>query len=146
MLRKLGVGLAAASLALLGWAGTAGAVTTPATVTPTTSPTRPPICPPSLPIVGSVTATTATTITVAYTMVMLPPCGYDTPMTVTAFGSREDAVAWSNPVSSATGGPERIGTITVEGLTPNTGYWYRFSDESKRRDGFIGGPVWTAPF
>jgi cellulase/cellobiase CelA1 len=141
MLHRFGVVLAAATLTVAGWVGTdhpAGAVS-PAS-------TPPPACPPALPISGMVTATTATTLTVSYTMLLSPPCGYDPPIAVTLFASRADAEQRQNPVARGVSGPERYGQVTVGGLTPDTEYWFRFSDAEGRWDPYvIGGPGRTTP-
>ncbi|QOC92814.1 cellulose-binding domain-containing protein [Micromonospora craniellae] len=138
--------IAAATLALLGVAGVASsagaATTTPVPLT--TSPPTPPPCPPALPIGGMVDSTTATSVTIRYSLLFSPPCGYDLPITVNLFVSRDDAAQWRDPVASADSGMERHGTVVVEGLTPDTEYWFRFSDPQGRRDPYIiGGPART---
>ncbi|MCX5064419.1 cellulose-binding domain-containing protein [Micromonospora lupini] len=139
--------LAATTMALAGWAGTTGfveAAPAPApAVTPTPtlspSPTPTPTCPPALPIAASVTAVTTTSVTLSYSIFFRPPCGYDPPMTVSLFASRADAQQWQSPVAQAVTGPERNGVVTIDQLTPDTEYWYRFSDAEGRRD-----PYWVA--
>ncbi|MEV0397894.1 cellulose binding domain-containing protein [Polymorphospora rubra] len=143
MLHKFGVLLAAATVVVAGWATTAGAGA-PATV-PAPAQTSPPACPPVLPISGMVTASTATSLTVSYSIMLSPPCGYDPPITVSLFASRADAEQWRAPVAAATSGPQRYGTVTVGGLTPDTEYWFRLSDVEGRQDRYIvGGPARTA--
>lgn len=144
MLHKFGAVLVAATLTLAGWVGTGGGVEPSPAATP--SPTMSPACPPALPISGRVTEATATSLTVAYTMVLSPPCGYNPPMTVSLFTSRSDAEQWRNPVAQAVSGPERYGNVVVDGLTPDTEYWFRFSDPEGQRDPYvIGGPARTEP-
>ncbi|MCZ7435652.1 cellulose binding domain-containing protein [Micromonospora sp. WMMC241] len=143
MLRTLGAALAAA-LALTGLAAPAGAVQSPAVTAATPAPTPTVACPPALPVSGQVTGTTATSLTITYWMLLSPPCGYDPPMVVTLFASREDATGWRDPVAEAVSKAERSGTVTVEGLTPDTDYWFRFSDTQGHRDPYvIGGPART---
>ncbi|MDG4804951.1 cellulose binding domain-containing protein [Micromonospora sp. WMMD980] len=90
------------------------------------------------------TGTTATSLTVTYWMLLSPPCGYDPPMVVTLFASREDATGWRDPVAEAVSKAERSGTVTVEGLRPDTDYWFRFSDTQGHRDPYVvGGPART---
>ncbi|MFG1676432.1 cellulose binding domain-containing protein [Micromonospora sp. NPDC049282] len=145
MLRTLGAALAAA-LTLTGLATSTGAVRSPATTVATPTPTPTVACPPALPVSGRVTGATATSLTVTYSMILSPPCGYDPPMVVTLFASREDATGWRNPVAEGISGPERYGTVTVGGLTPDTEYWFRFSDTHGTRDPYIiGGPDRTLP-
>ncbi|MBQ1046407.1 MULTISPECIES: cellulose binding domain-containing protein [unclassified Micromonospora] len=148
MLRTLGATLAAA-LALTGLAASAGADRSPATTTmtltaatPTPTPTF--ACPPALPVTGQVTGATTTSVTITYWMVLSPPCGYDPPLLVSLFASREDATAWRDPVAEAVTGPERSGKVTIDGLTPGTEYWFRFGDTKGGRDPYvIGGPART---
>lgn len=148
MLRTLGAALAAA-LALTGLAASAGADRSPATTTmtltaatPTPTPTF--ACPPALPVTGQVTGATTTSVTITYWMVLSPPCGYDPPLVVSFFASREDATAWRDPVAEAVTGPERSGKVTVDGLTSGTEYWFRFGDTKGVRDPYvIGGPART---
>lgn len=143
MLRKFGVLLAATTMVLAGLAGTAGAGVP--TAVPTPAPTTPLPCPPVLPISGSLAGATATSLTIRYSIMLSPPCGYDPPITVSLFTSRADAEQWRDPVAEATSGPQRYGEVTVDGLTPDTGYWFRFSDVADRRDTYlIGGPARTA--
>ncbi|WP_405433421.1 cellulose binding domain-containing protein [Micromonospora sp. NBC_00617] len=141
--------LAVTTMALTGWAGTTGsaeAAPAPAvTPTPTLSPSPTPTCPPALPLGVSVTAVTTTSVTLSYSILFRPPCGYDPPMTVSLFASREDAQQWQAPVAQAVTGPERNGTVTIDQLTPDTEYWYRFSDAEGRRDPYLIGPARTAP-
>ncbi|NGM15079.1 endoglucanase [Verrucosispora sp. CWR15] len=155
MLRTFGVVLTAVTLAAVAGVTAAGAANTQAaplgtprlmtTVSPTATPTV--ACPPALPISGRVTGVTATTVTISYTLQFSgPPCGYDLPMTVLLFASYEDAATWQNPVAEAVTGLERNGQVTLDGLTPDTEYWFRFSDVEARRDPYvIGGPVRTEP-
>ncbi|KOX08076.1 cellulose binding domain-containing protein [Micromonospora profundi] len=158
MLRKL---LTVTTVVLAGWAATTGvaaaaptlspptavAAPTPiAVATPTPVPTPAPTCPPALPISGRVTGATATSLTITYAIVLSPPCGFDPPVTVTLFAGRDDAMRWQNPVAEATSGPERNGTVTIERLTPDTEYWYRFSDDNDLPDPYvIGGAARTLP-
>ncbi|QKW13041.1 cellulose-binding domain-containing protein [Verrucosispora sp. NA02020] len=141
--------IAAATLALVGAAGvasSAGAATSPP-VPLTTSQSPTPtvtVCPPALPLAGMVAGTTTTTVTIRYSLTFRPPCGYDLPITVHLFATREDAEQWHNPVASADTGLESYGNVVVEGLTPDTEYWFRFSDAKGRRDPYIlGGPART---
>ncbi|MBB5824798.1 cellulose binding domain-containing protein [Micromonospora carbonacea] len=147
MFRMPGVVLAAATLTLATWAGAAGAAAAPPAAMQTPAPPIPTptvACPPALPIWGQVTATTATSLTITYGMLLTPPCGYDPPMQVHLFTSREDAEQWRNPAAQALTGPERNGTVTVGGLTPNTDYWFRFSEPDGKKDPYvIGGPART---
>jgi chitodextrinase len=146
---RLGVSLAGAVLAVGGLVvagGMGSAVASPGTLltTPTPSPTPTVACPPALPITGMVSAVTATSVTISYSMLLSPPCGYDPPIIVTLFASRSDAQQWLDPVAEAVSGPERNGTVTIDGLTPDTTYWYRFS-ASDTRDPYLISPVQTAP-
>ncbi|MFY1703878.1 cellulose binding domain-containing protein [Micromonospora sp. WMMA1923] len=161
MLRTFGTILATATLALTGWAGSAGAAGAPgsngapgsigapgsagaAATTPAPTPTPTFACPPALPISGQVTGATTTSLTISYSMLLSPPCGYDPPMRVTLFASQADAQQKQNPVASAVTGPQRYGTVTVTGLTPDTEYWFRFSDAAGTWDPYlIGGPART---
>ncbi|WP_422743593.1 hypothetical protein ACN27B_04290 [Micromonospora sp. WMMD754] len=133
MVRTFGAALAAA-LALTGLAAPAGALRSPASTaaTPTPAPTL--TCPPALPVSGQVTGATTSSLTIAYWMVLSPPCGYDPPLVVSLFASREDATQWRDPVAEAVTGPERSGSVTVGGLTPGTAYWFRFGDTKGVRD------------
>ncbi|MGI5520157.1 cellulose binding domain-containing protein [Micromonospora sp. CA-259024] len=134
--------LAVTTIALAGWAGTTGA----AEATPAPSPSVTPVCPPALPIHGQVSAATTTSLTITYSMLLSPPCGYDPPITVSLFTSREDAERWQAPVAETVSGPERYGTVSIGRLTPDTAYWFRFSDAEGRRDPYvIGGPARTLP-
>ncbi|MFG1715705.1 cellulose binding domain-containing protein [Micromonospora sp. NPDC049203] len=149
MLRTLGAALAAV-LALTGLAASADAGRSPATtaMTPATAATPTPTptyaCPPALPVTGQVTGATTTSITITYWMVLSPPCGYDPPLLISLFASREDATAWRDPVAEAVTGPERSGKVTLGGLTPGTEYWFRFGDTKGTRDPYvIGGPART---
>jgi cellulase/cellobiase CelA1 len=74
-----------------------------------------------------VSAVTATSVTISYSMLLRPPCGYDPPVVVTLFAGPEDAQQGRSPVAEAVSGPERYGTMTVEGLTADTEYWVRFT-------------------
>ncbi|GIJ80232.1 Cellulose binding domain-containing protein [Micromonospora phaseoli] len=146
MLRTFGVALSAVTLALVAGAGAASAVDTPAVPSPT-SPTPTPtlVCPPALPITGGVAGATTTSVTVSYSIFMSPPCGYDPPIMVSLFASRDDAVQGRDPVAESVSGPERSGNVTIGGLEPDTEYWFRFSDAEGRPDPyFIGGPARTA--
>ncbi|MEH0927404.1 cellulose binding domain-containing protein [Micromonospora sp. CPCC 205558] len=139
--------LAVTTMALTVWTGTInGAEATPApalSATPSPSPTI--TCPPALPISASVAGVTATSVTISYSIFFRPPCGYDPPMTVSLFVSREDAQQWREPVAEAVSGPERSGTVTIDGLRPDTEYWYRFSDPDGKRDPYLIGSARTAP-
>jgi hypothetical protein len=148
MLQRFSVVLGGAALVLAGLVagGVSSAGASPVTPSTTTSPslTPPPTCPPVLPLTGGVTAVTATSVTVNYLISLTPPCGYNPPVTVTLFASREDAQQWQNPVAEAVSGPERHGTVTVGGLTADTVYWFRFSADGKR-DTYVLGSARTAP-
>ncbi|MEV6692279.1 cellulose binding domain-containing protein [Micromonospora sp. NPDC051196] len=144
MKRTFGVVLATATLTLAAGLGAPAIAQTSPTATPTPSPSQTPVCPPVLPINAMVTGTTATTLTITYSAFVVPPCGYDPPITFFLFGSREDAVQWQDPVAEGTSGPERSGTVTIGGLTPDTEYWFRLSDAEGVRDRYIlGGPART---
>ncbi|MET7834299.1 cellulose binding domain-containing protein [Micromonospora sediminicola] len=146
MVRTFGAALAAA-LALTGLAAPAGALRSSASTaaTPTPAPTL--TCPPALPVSGQVTGATTSSLTITYWMVLSPPCGYDPPLVVSLFASREDATQWRDPVAEAVTGPERSGSVTVGGLTPGTAYWFRFGDTKGVRDPYvIGGPARTLSF
>jgi cellulase/cellobiase CelA1 len=142
-----GVALAMAGLVLGGVGGASAAPTSypmPATTTsPTVNPTAPPTCPPVLPIHGTVTAATPTSLTISYSIFLAPPCGYHPPVTVTLFGSAEDAQQMQNPVAEAVSGSERNGSVTIDGLTPDTAYWYRNTAGGKL-DPYIVGTARTA--
>jgi cellulase/cellobiase CelA1 len=133
MLYRFSVVLVGAAFAWLvaGGVGSAGAspamplTSAGASPTPTPSPTL--VCPPAVPVSGTVSAVTATSVTISYSMLLRPPCGYDPPVTVTLFASLEDAQQGQSPVAEAVSGPERYGTMTVDGLTADTSYWFRFS-------------------
>lgn len=148
MAYRFSVVLAGAAVALIGWSvgamdgAEAAPLTPPATASPT--PTPPPTCPPVLPITGAVSAVTATSVTISYAIFLSPPCGYDPPVTVTLFASREDAQQLLNPVAEAVSGPERHGPVTIDGLTPDTTYWFRFSADGGP-DPYVLGSVRTAP-
>lgn len=138
-----GAALALAGLATGGVSGAAASPVTPSTaLTPTPQPTQ--TCPPVLPVTGTASAVTATSVTISYSIFLSPPCGYNPPVTVILFASRADAEQWQNPVAEATSGPARYGTVTVDGLTPDTAYWFRFSADG-RRDPYMIGSVRTAP-
>ena len=143
MLHRLGALLAATTITLAGWAGAAQAQV----VTPSPAPTPTVACPPVLPLTGSVAGTTQTSVTVRYSMMLVgPPCGYVLPVTVTLFASLADAQQWRDPVAAAVSGPERYGDVTLDGLVPDTEYWFRFSDGEGRRDVYtVGGPARTLP-
>ncbi|MFG1914854.1 cellulose binding domain-containing protein [Micromonospora sp. NPDC048898] len=83
-------------------------------------------------------------MTISYSIFFPPPCGYDPPMTISLFASREDAQQWRAPVATAVSGPERTGSVTIDRLTPNTEYWYRFTDPNGKRDPFILASARTA--
>ncbi|MFI5891441.1 cellulose binding domain-containing protein [Actinoplanes sp. NPDC051513] len=89
-------------------------------------------------------AATARSLTISYSMLLTPPCGYNPPVTVTLFAGQEDARQWLNPVAEAVSGPERYGTVTIDGLTPGTAYWFRFSADG-RRDPYVVGSGRTTP-
>ncbi|MEU7972424.1 cellulose binding domain-containing protein [Micromonospora sp. NPDC049089] len=139
--------LAVTTMALAAWTGTTSATdATPApTLSATPSPSPTIACPPALPVTGSVAGVTTTSVTISYSIFFRPPCGYDPPMTVSLFASREDAQQWRTPVAEAVSGPERFGTVTIGGLTPDTEYWYRFSDPDGKRDPYMIGSARTAP-
>ncbi|MFK4244640.1 cellulose binding domain-containing protein [Micromonospora chokoriensis] len=84
-------------------------------------------------------------MTISYSIFFRPPCGYDPPMTVSLFATREDAQQWRSPVAVAVSGPERNGTVTIDRLTPDTEYWYRFTDVEGRRDPYVIASARTAP-
>ncbi|MET7373349.1 cellulose binding domain-containing protein [Micromonospora arida] len=123
--------------------GTAATPTPTLSATPSPSPTI--TCPPALPITASVAGVTTTSVTISYSIFFRPPCGYDPPMTISLFASREDAQQWRTPVAEAVSGPERTGAVTIGGLTPDTEYWYRFSDPDGKRDPYAIGSARTAP-
>ncbi|MEU4472055.1 cellulose binding domain-containing protein [Micromonospora sp. NPDC023888] len=91
------------------------------------------------------TGVTTTSVTISYSIFFRPPCGYDPPMTVHLFASREDAQQWRAAVAEAASGPERYGSVTIGRLTPDTEYWYRFTDAEGRRDPFVIASARTAP-
>ncbi|GIF23742.1 cellulase/cellobiase CelA1 [Actinoplanes tereljensis] len=140
MSHRFSVLLAGAALTL---AGVAAA--TPATAAPSLDPTPAPTltCPPALPISGRATAVTTTSVTISYSMILTPPCGYNPPVTVTLFASQADAQQWLNPVAEAVSGPERNGQVTLDGLAPGTEYWLRFSADGKH-DPYLFPSVRTA--
>ncbi|MET8359015.1 cellulose binding domain-containing protein [Micromonospora sp. NPDC005171] len=137
--------LAVTTMAVAAWAGTTTAAEATPTPTPSATPTPTPTCPPALPITASVAGVTTTSVTISYSIFFRPPCGYDPPMTVSLFASREDAQQWRTPMAEAVSGPERSGTVTIGGLTPDTEYWYRFSDPDGKRDPYMIGSARTAP-
>ncbi|GIM90791.1 cellulose binding domain-containing protein [Paractinoplanes toevensis] len=141
MLVRIGVVLGGVALSLAGLVGSAVASPSTAAADPTPGPTL--TCPPALPVGGSVTAVTARSLSVSYSMLLTPPCGYNPPVTVTLFATSEDARQWLNPVAEAVSGPERNGTVTIAGLTPDTAYWFRFSADG-RRDPYVIGTGRTA--
>ncbi|RIV39718.1 cellulose binding domain-containing protein [Micromonospora radicis] len=144
MNRTFGVVLAAATLTLAAALASPAAAGPAPAATPAPAPSPTPVCPPALPLSALVTGATATSVTITYSAFMIPPCGYDLPITVHLFGSRDDAVGWQDPVADGTSGPERFGTVTVGGLTPDTDYWFRISDATGIRDPYvIGGPART---
>jgi cellulose binding protein with CBM2 domain len=134
MRRRLGAALAMAALLIAGAAA-------PAAAAPTPGPTL--TCPPALPISGWVSATTERSLTISYSMLLTPPCGYDPPVTVTLFASPDDARQWHDPLTEAVSGPERNGKVTIDGLSPDTAYWYRFT-ASGTRDPYVVGTGRTA--
>ncbi|MEW1590287.1 cellulose binding domain-containing protein [Micromonospora vinacea] len=136
--------LAVTTMALAAWTGTTTTAETTAVPTPTPSATPTPTCPPALPISASVTGATATSLTVSYSIFFRPPCGYDPPMTVSLFASREDAQQWRAAVAEVVSGPERNGSVTIDRLTPDTEYWYRFTDVDGRRDPYVIASARTA--
>lgn len=148
MLYRISVVLAGATVALTGLVaagmGSAGASPTTLTATESPSPTptpRPtPTCPPVLPITGAATAVTATSVTITYAIFLTPPCGYNPPVTVVLFASQEDAQLWQNPLAEIVSGPERSGTVTFSGLTPDTPYWFRFGADGRQ----VPYPIGTA--
>lgn len=117
------------------------ASTPAATATPVPGPTL--TCPPALPISGSMSGATETSVTISYWMMLFPPCGYNAPVTVTLFASLDDARQWLNPVAEEVSGPERSGTVTLSGLTPDTAYWFRFSADGGH-DPYVIGTARTA--
>ncbi|GLI00584.1 cellulose binding domain-containing protein [Phytohabitans aurantiacus] len=145
---RFGVVLAGAAVALAGLAvgglGSAGASSAMPSTTASPTPTLPPTCPPVLPITGGVSAATATSVTVSYAIALAPPCGYNPPVTVTLFASQADAQQWQNPVAEAVSGPERFGTVTIGGLTPDTAYWFRFGADGRQLS-FVLGTARTTP-
>jgi Cellulose binding domain len=145
MRHRIGVVLGGVALVWVGLfaGGTGGAAASaPATAsTPTPGPTL--TFPPALPVSGSVTAVTERSLTVSYSMLLSPPCGYDPPVTVTLFATAEDARQWQNPLAQAVSAAERSGRVTIGGLTPDTTYWFRFSADS-RRDPYVIGSGRTA--
>ncbi|MET7668931.1 cellulose binding domain-containing protein [Micromonospora luteifusca] len=66
-------------------------------------------------------------------------------MTIRLFASREDAQLWEAPLAEAVSGPERSGAVTIGRLTPDTEYWYRFSDADGRRDPYAISSARTLP-
>ncbi|WBB81228.1 cellulose binding domain-containing protein [Micromonospora sp. WMMD882] len=146
MLRQIAVALTAATLSLSGWVVAGSGVGTSPAPFPATTPTPTPTvaCPPALPITGLVTSATDTSLTISYSMLLTPPCGYHPPITVTLFASRADAEQWRDPVAEAQSGPERSGKMTVDGLSADTTYWFRFA-AAERRDPYVGGPARTLP-
>jgi hypothetical protein len=144
MLHRFGVVLVGAAVAMAGLVavGVDSAAASPTTLSST--PTPPPTCPPVLPLTGGVSAVTATSATFSYLLSLSPPCGFNPPVTVTLFASREDAQQLQNPVAEAVSGPERSGTVTIDGLSPDTVYWFRFSADG-RADTYVFASVRTAP-
>ncbi|MEU7919577.1 cellulose binding domain-containing protein [Micromonospora zamorensis] len=135
--------LAVTTVALAVWGGASGTTEPTPTATPTPSPTL--TCPPVLPITANVAGVTTTSVTISYSIFLRPPCGYDPPMTVSLFASREDAQQWRTPVAVAVSGPERNGSVTVDRLTPDTEYWYRLTDVEGRRDQYAFSSARTSP-
>jgi cellulase/cellobiase CelA1 len=164
---RIGVFMAATMVVAAGWAGVAQAQPRPeplSTPNPIVTPTYPPtptpsppltpsptpsivVCPPVLPLTASIDGVTQTSVTARYSMMLVgPPCGYVLPITMALFASQADAQQWRDPVARAVSGPERHGEITVDGLTPDTEYWIRFSDGDGRRDVYmVLGPARTLP-
>ncbi|MFI6234769.1 cellulose binding domain-containing protein [Micromonospora sp. NPDC050784] len=136
--------LAVTTMALAAWTGTTTAAEATPTPTPSATPTPTPTCPPAIPISASVAGATTTSLTISYVIFFRPPCGYDPPMTVSLFTSREDAQQWRAPVAEGVSGPERNGSVTIDGLTPGTEYWYRFTDVEGRRDPYVIASARTA--
>ncbi|MBG6105418.1 hypothetical protein IW249_005832 [Micromonospora vinacea] len=136
--------LAVTAMALATWTGTTTTAEATATPTPTPSATPTPACPPALPITANVTGATTTSLTISYFIFFRPPCGYDPPMTVSLFTSREDAQQWRAAVAEGVSGPERNGAVTIDRLTPDTEYWYRFTDVDGRRDPYVIASARTA--
>jgi len=130
--------------ALLALTGLVVVGASPGTAAPTTAPTPGLTCPPVLPISGSASAVTPTSVTIRYSIFLAPPCGYDPPVTVTLFASRDNAQQWLDPVAEAVSGPERSGDVTLDGLTPGTEYWLRFT-AGGHRDPYVFPSVRTAP-
>ncbi|MFI6784974.1 cellulose binding domain-containing protein [Micromonospora sp. NPDC050276] len=129
--------LAVTTMALAAWTGTtsaAEATPAPPSATPTPSPTPTIACPPALPLTANVSGATSTSLTISYFVFFRPPCGYNPPMTVSLFSSREDAQQWRAAVAEGVSGPELNGSVTIDRLTPGTEYWYRFTDADGRRD------------
>lgn len=121
-------------------AGADGAAASSAT---TAEPT--PTCPPALPLSGAVSAATTRSLTISYSIFFAPPCGYNPPVTATLFASAENARQWLDPVAEAVSGPERSGKVTIDGLTPGTEYWFRFSADGKHDPYLIGSGRTTPP-
>jgi hypothetical protein len=144
---RFGVLVGGVAVALVGLiaGGTDNAAASPVTVSTSAGPTPAPTltCPPALPVSGAVSAATASSLTISYSMLLTPPCGYNPPVTVTLFASQEDAQQWLGPVAEAVSGPERNGTVTVNGLIPDTAYWFRFSADG-RHDPYVIGSGRTA--
>ncbi|MEV5206230.1 cellulose binding domain-containing protein [Micromonospora sp. NPDC053740] len=136
--------LAVTTVTLAVWGGASGTTesTPPPPATPLPSPTI--ACPPALPISASVTGATTTSLTISYVIFFRPPCGYDPPMTVSLFSSREDAQQWRAAVAEVVSGPERNGSVTIDRLAPDTEYWYRFTDVDGRRDPYVIASARTA--
>lgn len=138
--------LAVTTLALTAWTGTTVAAEATPTPAPPATPTPTPTiaCPPALPITASVAGATTTSLTISYFIFFRPPCGYNPPMTVSLFTSREDAQQWRAAVAEGVSGPDRNGSVTIDGLTPDTEYWYRFTDVEGRRDPYVIASARTA--
>lgn len=145
MLYRFSVALGGVILALAGLVtgGVSGAGASLA-AGPSPTPAPPMTCPPVLPVTGAASAVTATSVTISYSIFIGPPCGYNPPVTVTLFASHEDAEQWRNPVAEAVSGPERSGKVTIDGLTPDTAYWFRFGADG-RRDPYVLASVRTTP-
>ncbi|MCY1143647.1 cellulose binding domain-containing protein [Actinoplanes sp. Pm04-4] len=127
-------GVVLALLAMVAGAGGAAAAGPAVAVTPAPTPT----CPPALPLSGGVSAATSRSLTISYSIFFAPPCGYNPPVVVTLFASAEDARQWLNPVAEAVSGLERNGRVTIDGLAPDTTYWFRFSADGKHDPYAVG--------
>ncbi|MEV4118834.1 cellulose binding domain-containing protein [Micromonospora sp. NPDC049645] len=136
--------LAVTTMALAAWTATTDAAEATPAPTPSATPTPTPTCPPALPITANVSGATTTSLTISYVVFFRPPCGYNPPMTVSLFTSREDAQQWRAAVAEGVSGPELNGAVTIDRLTPDTEYWYRFTDAEGRRDPYVIASTRTA--